>query len=211
MGGRARSALLWPLAWGWLVAAAAVGRRVPANRSVMSVEPARAHGLLVCRLTAAGLPGERLLSTLHSGLASAVDLDLALLDAQGRVLAGNLVRLRLAFDLWQEEFTVSHGDEAVRLPDDAALTAWLAAPPWLPVAPLAAIVGAEPHRIRAVLRLHAIAPEARERAAALVAGPEGQEVSMGLGSLIRGFYRRRRRRRPARRAPPFRLRSAERI
>ncbi len=56
--------------------------------------------------------------------------------------------------------------------------------------PLAALAGTHPFTLRAALRLHALAPETRDDAAAMVAGPEGQEVTVGLGALIRTFYRR---------------------
>ncbi len=196
MGARARWArrcrqalLLLPLlAIAGLAGAARAAE--PASPRVLTVAPAVRDGLLGCRVTTAGLPGERLLSTLHSGLASAVEVDVVLLDGKGRAVAGNAVMLRLSYDLWEEAYSVTAGAASSQLPDDDALRAWLAAPPWLPVGPLAAIAGAGPFSLRAALRLHALAPEAREDAAAMVAGPEGQSVSVGLGALIRSFYRR---------------------
>lgn len=157
---------------------------------VLSVMPAVQDGLLGCRLTTAGLPGDKLLSTLHSGLASAIEVDLLLLDERGRAVAGNVVTLRLTYDLWEEAFTVATGAGTAQLPDDGALEDWLASPPWLPLGPLAAIAGTAPFSVRAALRLHALAPETRDDAAAMVAGPDGQSVSVGLGALIRSFYRR---------------------
>ncbi len=157
---------------------------------ILAVEPARTDSLLVCRLRTAGLPGAEILSTLRSGLSSAVDLQLEVLDARGRAIDGRVLRLRLDYDLWDEVFSIAQGDRAAtRLPDDAALQAWLDRTPWLPVAPLAALASSGPLRLRAALRLHAIAPSERERLGEVVSGPDGQEVSLGLGKLIRFFYR----------------------
>lgn len=158
---------------------------------ILAVEPARTDSLLVCRLRTAGLPGAEILSTLRSGLSSAVDLQLEVLDGRGRALDGRVLRLRLDYDLWDEVFGLAQGDDggATRLPDDAALRAWFERTPWLPVAPLAALANAGPVRLRAALRLHAIAPSERERLGEVVSGPDGQEVSLGLGKLIRYFYR----------------------
>lgn len=158
---------------------------------ILALEPARTDSLLVCRLRTAGLPGPEILSTLRSGLSSAVDLQLEVLDGRGRAIDGRVLRLRLDYDLWDEVFSLAQGDDrgATRLPDDAALQAWFDRTPWLPVAPLAALANTGPVRLRAALRLHAIAPSERERLGEVVSGPDGQEVSLGLGKLIRYFYR----------------------
>ncbi len=160
-----------------------------ADPHVASVEPGRRGALLVCRLSTSGLPGERIASTLQSGLVSAVDLRIDLLDAADHTVAGHMVRLRLSYDLWDEVYTIAMGEDAVQLPSFDALADWLARPPWLPVAPLSAIAAATPLRLRAALRLHAIAPSEREQVEAMVAGPDGQEVSVGLSRLIRLFYK----------------------
>ncbi len=202
MGGRrwARAACL---AVATAVATAALPGTLPAALAagtaprILAVEPARTDSLLVCRLLTAGLPGDEIMSTLHSGLPSAVDLQLLVLDAAGRALAGANLRLQLAFDLWEEHYTVTHGDGAARLEGDQALRAWLAATPWLPVAPLAALAGSGPLRLSAALRLHVIAPSAREQMGKVVAAPGGEEISVGLGRLIRFFYQAGRRERGA--------------
>ena len=175
--------------------------------SVVAVQPARTDSLLVCRVRTHGLPGEEMLSTLHSGLASAVDLELEVLDAGGRSIAGRLLRLDLAFDLWEEVFTVTLDDRVIRLENTQALSDWLGKPPWLPVAPLAALHEKAALRLRVVMRLHTIAPSMREHLGSIVAGPDGQEVSIGLGRLIRYFYRGGRRDRATEHAssPPFSL------
>ncbi len=157
--------------------------------AVVAVEPARRESLLVCRLRTQGLPGEKILSTLHSGLASAIDFQLEVAAADGRVVASRVVRLRLVYDLWEEVFVVTHDGAEARIDDDDALAGWLAEPPWLPVAPLAALAGSHGLRLRAGLRLHTIDPSERTRLEEVVAGPEDHEVSVGLGTLIRFFYK----------------------
>lgn len=167
-----------------------------AEPRLVSVAPAGGDGLLTCRLTTADLPGERIVSTLNSGLVSAVEFHLDVLQDGDRPVTGNTVTVRLSFDLWEEVYTVSLGDERTSLPDLASLQAWLAEPPELPVAPLAALDDALPAVIRAGLSLHPIAPDTRGRMEGMISGEDaaaresdgGQEVLVGLGKLIRFFY-----------------------
>ena len=176
--------------------------------AVVAVEPARRESLLVCRLRTQGLPGEKILSTLHSGLASAIDLQLEVAAADGRVVASRVVRLRLVYDLWEEVFVVTHDGAEARVDDDDALAGWLAEPPWLPVAPLAALAGSRDCGCAPGLQLHTIEPSERTRLEEVVAGPEDHEVSVGLGTLIRFFYKGGRD--EGERAPPCRFPSCPR-
>jgi len=164
---------------------------------VIGVAPARDGGVLVCSVATAGLPGPRLLSSMRSGLVSAVDLDLELLDGRERVVAGNRLTLRLAFDLWEEVFAVERDGATLRFADLAALTAHLADLRALPVAPLAALRGDGRFRVRVGLSLHPVAPSELARVGEVIEGEPltdgrsggGREVSFSVGRLIRLFYR----------------------
>lgn len=166
--------------------------------SVLSVEPSREGGLLLCHVATAGLPGPRIAASLRSGLVSAIDVDLELLDARDHVLAGNRVTLRLAFDLWEEIFAVEGAGEPRRFPDLAALEAFLADLRALPVAPLPPADGRGRLRVRAGVVLHPVAPSEIARVGEIIGGPPagddraggGQQITIGLGRLIRLFYRR---------------------
>lgn len=172
---------------------------------VTSVEPTRQDALLTCTVGTANLPGDRIASSLESGLPSAVELDLDVFDARDRVVGGRRIFLRLAFDLWEEVFQVEGAGEEHRFADLDSLERFLARVPRLPVSPLATLHGSERHRIRVGLRLHPIAPEETDRLAEWVAGepedaggdevedPDGREVSVSLGEVIRFFYRGARR------------------
>lgn len=165
---------------------------------VIAVEPGRDRGLLVCRLATAGLPGERLVSSMRSGLVSAIDVDLELLDARERVVGDSRLTLRLAFDLWEEVFAVETDGERRRFPDLAALEAFLADLRALPIAPLPALARDGRLRVRAGIALHPVAPSELARVGEVIGaatpddgrGGGGQEVSVSLGRLIRLFYRR---------------------
>ena len=111
---------------------------------IVSIQPARTDSMLVCRLETADVPGREIVSTLHSGLASALDLQLDVLDAKDRAVAGRVLRLHLVYNLWEEIFTVAHDGATERLDDEEALRAWLGTTPWLPVAPLAALSSTTP-------------------------------------------------------------------
>lgn len=181
-------------------ASAAVADTTGAPR-LLALTPARAGGLLVCDVATAGLPGERIVSSLRSGLVSSIDLQLELLDGRERVVAGNRLTLRLAFDLWEEIFAVEGHGGRRPFADLAALQGFLADLRALPVAPLASLAAlgdGERLRLRAGLSLHAVAPSEIARVGEAIAGGAadgaapgggGQEVSVSLGRLIRLFYR----------------------
>jgi hypothetical protein len=110
---------------------------------------------------------------MRSGLVSSVELFLDLLDERERVRAGNRLTLRLAFDLWEEVFSVEEGGQRRRLADAAELASYLGTLPPLPVAPLSALEPGGRYRVRVGLRLHAIAPGERERVEDAIAGVGG--------------------------------------
>jgi len=191
--------LLWALLFfAATVNAATAGAAADPPPDLLYVEPARDDSNLVCRLRTAGLPGERILSTLRSGLDSAVQIDFEVLAGDDARLAASSILLRLSFDLWEEFYAVEQGDHRERFDSLADLQAWLAHTPWLPVTPLSVLDAATPTRVRAGLRLHTIAPATRDRVGAVIAGEsdrtgrdgdEGQEASVSLGRMIRFFYR----------------------
>jgi hypothetical protein len=193
-----------------LVLAAAPDRAEPAparagGPEIVGVDLGRSAAHVTCDVRTANLPGDRLVSSLESGLPSAVQLDLRLLDDRERVVAERRVFLRVAFDLWEEVFRVEGAGAPRDFADLAALQGFLERVPRLAVSPLAGLHAAEPHRIRVGMRLHPVAPRETERLGDWVAGrpprargeetddADGREVSVGLGELIRFFYKGARR------------------
>jgi hypothetical protein len=177
---------------------AALATSAGATPRITLVTPAGHDGLLICRLTTADLPSERIVSTLRSGLVSAVEFNLEVLQDGDRPVAGNRVMVRLSFDLWEEVYAVDLGGSETRLADLTALRDYLADLPPLPVASLDALDDATPAVIRAGLRLHTIAPDTRGRMEGMISGDRddggrhgdpGQEVLVNLGKLIRFFYK----------------------
>jgi hypothetical protein len=186
-----------PLAMGVLVWLVAAGGAALQPAGVIDVVPGRSDGLLVAHLATAGLPGDRLLQSMRSGLVSAVELELALLDDNQQVLGGNRIWLQLGFDLWEEIFAVQIEDSAQRFRDLSDLQDHLASLQDLPVFPADRLQPDARYRIRVGLRLHAIAPAQRERVEDALAGDrrprsdgqDRQEASVSLGRLIRLFYK----------------------
>jgi hypothetical protein len=187
----------WAAAFAALVTAAHA-----AEPALVAVEPARSATHVTCTVRTAHLPGDRLSASLESGLPSAIEMDLDLFDARDRVVGTNRVFLRLTFDLWEEVFRVEGAGEPRDFPDLAGLEGFLGRIPRLPVAALGPLDGAKQHRVRVGLQLHPIAPKETERLGAWVAGesgeretadPDGREVSVSLGEVIRFFYRGARR------------------
>ncbi len=186
----ARGGILAILVFICSCAAAAAPAAEPA---VTAISPLRDNGHLACRILTSGLPGERLLSSMRSGIVSAVDLEVDVLDAHDRRVASALVTFQLAFDLWDEIFSVRVEGREHRLDDLAALRAWLARPPEIRLLPVADLrLMDEPLVLRGSLTLHPIAPRDRLRVQDVIAGTGAEdrnEATVSFGKLIRFFYR----------------------
>jgi hypothetical protein len=188
---RATTALLWC----WLAAGAAVAAEDPVR--VTKVTPSRVGELVVARLVTEGLPGQRLLQSMQSGLVSAVDLDLALLDDRQQVVGGNSISFQLGFDLWEEIFSVRSDGQEKRFQDLGDLQAYLAELSALPVIPVNRLDPAARYRLQIGWQVYPIAPAEQDRVEDVIVGDqrprrEGQdqqEASVSLGRLIRFFYK----------------------
>ncbi len=164
------------------------------------VIPLRDGTLLICSLVTSDLPGERITSSLESGLPSAVEMALDVLDGRDRVVAGNRISFRIAFDLWEEIFLVEGVGDVRNFADLDSLAGFFDVLPRLPVTPIAGLEPGARHRVRVGLELHPLAPRESRRLGAWVAGGENREreevpgsdtreVSVSLGEVIRFFYR----------------------
>ncbi len=164
---------------------------------VVGVMPGREGNLVVCHLKTTGLPAAKQLQSMRSGLISSVELDLALLDEKDRLLGGNTMTLRLAFDLWEEVFSVREDGRERRFNTLADLESYLAELNNLPVTPTANLDQDQQYRLRVGMVINSIAPEEQKRVEGVIAGDnrprrEGQdqqEASVSLGRLIRMFYK----------------------
>ena len=183
---------------GGLALAVFAGPALAAGRLV-SAAPVRAGDQLACRIATAGLPDDKQLQSMRSGLVAAIELNLALVDAGDRVLAGRSLSLRLGFDLWEEHFSVLGAGPERRFRSLAELQGFLAQLDDLPVVPLARLDDAGRYRLRVGLVAHAVARDEQERVGNLIAGEtrggrerqdqqDQQEASVSLGRLIRFFY-----------------------
>ncbi len=167
-----------------------------ASARLVGVAPARAGEQLACRVTASGLPDDRQLQSMRSGLVAAVELELAVVDAEGRVAVAHSLSLRLGFDLWEEVFSVSGAGAERRFRSLEELRAHLADLPPFALMPLASLAESGRYQVRAGLLARPVASDERERVGNLIAGePRGepgrsdrQEASVSLGRLIRFFY-----------------------
>ncbi len=191
--GVALPSLLLPL----LLAPAADVARAAAP-SLDTVTPVRLGDLLAADVVTSGLPGERLESSIASGLPSAIEVHLEALDRRNRRVAEADLFWRITWDLWEEVLRVEGPGAEHRLDGPGSLGAFLANLQQLPVGPFASLDAAERHRLRARCRLHPVAPRETERLSRWVAGeeplprrgdPDRREVSVGLGEVIRFFYK----------------------
>lgn len=178
------------------LAAAAVAHAT--GPSLDSVAPARRGDILAAEVRTSGLPGERLEASIASGLPSAIEVHLEALDGKNRRVAEGILFWRITWDLWEEVLRVEGPHAEQRLDGLASLGAFLAKLEHLPVGPFASLDPAERHRLRARCRLHPVAPRETERLSRWVAGEEPapsrgetdrREVSVGLGEVIRFFYK----------------------
>lgn len=179
-----------------LLAAAIAPARVAAAVRVVDVAPARADGQLACRLSLSGLPDDRQLQSMRSGLLAAVELEMTVVREDGRVAAARTHALRLGFDLWDEVFSVAGAGDERRFASLEALRDWLARPEPLPVAPWPVVADGARYRLHVALVARAVATDERARVGDLIAGEparepartDRQEASVSLGRLIRFFY-----------------------
>ena len=187
-------------AWGVLLAAAMfVTYPVLAAEEarLAAVTPARLGDELVCHLRTLGLPGEKQLQSMRSGLISAVELDLAVVDENDRLLGGRSVSLRMGFDLWEEVFSVRSDGRERRFQSLDDLRSYLADLGNLSVAQTTSLPAAGRYRLRVGLVVYAVAPDEQQRVEDVIVGEnrrrrEGQdqqEASVSLGRLIRFFYK----------------------
>lgn len=166
-----------------------------AEPRIVSLAPARLDGWLACRLRTAELPGPKVLSSMESGLVSAVVVEVDVIDARNRRVGGRRITFELAFDLWDEVYTLGDDDGLHRLAHIDSLHARLDAPPPLRVAPLADLRDAVPPLVlRAALTLHPVAGPDRERIEDVIAGAgpgavDRREATLSFGRLIRYFSR----------------------
>ncbi len=164
---------------------------------VVGITPGHQGDMVVCHLQTAGLPEEKQLQSMRSGLVSSVEIDLALLDEDNRFLGGRTMILRLAFDLWEEVFSVRDGGHQQRFHSLNDLEEYLADLGNLPVATFSSLDQSRRYRLRVGLMVHSIAPDEKKRVEEVIAGDhrshrEGQdqqEASVSLGRLIRFFYK----------------------
>jgi len=188
--------LFWWLAVGGWFGIAAFPCRAEDPPRLVRVEPARAGDLVVCRLITSGLPGEKLSLSMRSGLVSSIELFLDLLDEGKKVQAGNRISYQLAFDLWEEVFSLEENGHQQRFSDLEGLIKHLGDLPHLPVAPLKSLNPGGQFCVRVGLLLHPIAPSERHRVERVIGGDnrspsnsDRQEVSISLGRLIQFFYK----------------------
>ena len=190
-----RTGIAWGLALALFLSVGAVS--ADTDPRVTDIVPELRGDLLVCAVATEGLPGNRILSTLNSGLDSAVEIRLELTSERGHAQVRSY-DIQLSFDLWEEVYTVYIGPQVQRFMDIDGLRGFLSELPPLAVAPLADLETGSPYRITAGLKLHTLAPDARGRMEEMVSGSHsadrstgdsGQEVSVSLGRLIRFFYR----------------------
>jgi len=175
----------------------ALARSDDDDARLVRVTPAQAGDQLVCQVSTEGLPGAKQLQSMRSGLVSAVELNLAVIDERDRVLGGRAFSLRMGFDLWEEVFSVRGDGRERRFQNLGDLQSYLADLRDLRVAPSALLGSDARYRLQVGLVVHAIAPDEQQRVEDVIAGEqrprrEGQdqqEASVSLGRLIRFFYK----------------------
>lgn len=185
------------LLMGALLVAVAASARAADEPALQGVTPVRVDDTLAADVRTEHLPGARLESSLASGLPSAIELHLEAYDRKNKRVAEDDLFWRITWDLWDEMLHVEGPGEDRRFPDLASLRTFLTDLRDLPVASWGSIDPNAEHRLRARCRLHPVAPRETERLSQWVSGEEparrgdtdSREVSVGLGEVIRFFYK----------------------
>ncbi len=113
------------------------------------------------------------------------------------MIGGHHLSLQLAFDLWEEIFSVRADGAEHRFRSLADLQAWLADLTDVPVLPVDRLEPDARYRLRVGVAVHPIAPAQQERVEDAIAGgrapgregEDQQEAQVSLGKLIRFFYK----------------------
>lgn len=182
------------LVLGILVVRSALAQDVP---QLVDIIPGRVGDRITCRLKTRGLPGEKQLQTMRSGLESAVTFQLALLDEKDRPVASQSLSLRMGFDLWDEVFSVKNDGHERRFQSLDDLRNYLADLPEIPVVEVANLGRDSLYRVSVGLVVHTLAPDEQKRVEDVIVGAQrprregqdAQEASVSLGRLIRMFYK----------------------
>ncbi len=164
---------------------------------VRSVDPQVQQGRLQGRLHTTGLPTEKQLQSMQSGLEAALELHLALQDGDDHPLAGRTVMLRMAFDLWDQVYAVRVDGQELRFGDLDQLREYLQDIQGLDVCTTGLLEADGRYRLQVAMVVHAVAPEEQARVEKVITGEgapprqgrDQQEASVSLGSLIRIFYK----------------------
>jgi hypothetical protein len=193
---RAPALLVASLAAAAALTAARPARAAAEDGHARTVEPVRAGSELAAHLRTQRLPGASILASLDSGMPSAIEFRLEARDERDRTVAENDVLYRIVFDLWDEVFRLQGGGAAASFADADALERFLTDLPRVPVTPVGGLAAGRRHRIGVACRLHVIAPRETEELEQWVAGApdreeagDGREISIGLGDVIRFFYK----------------------
>jgi hypothetical protein len=166
--------------------------------SVDSIAPVRLGDVLEATVRTSNFLGDRLTTSLKSGLPAAIEMDLTALDRKNHAVTENRLFFRVAWDLWDEVVKVDGPHESRQLDSLAALGSFFGELRDLPVGPFAALDPNAEHRLRVECRLHPVAPRETERLTQWVAGgdtststgdADEREVSVGLTDVIRFFYK----------------------
>lgn len=150
-----------------------------------------------CRLQTQGLPGQKQLETMNSGLESAIEFQLSLRDENGRHVAQKSLSLRMGFDLWDEVFSVKKSGKEWRFQSLADLQNYLSDFTAVPVIDASLLDQNGRYQIEVGLVVHALAPDEQQRVEDVIVGDgrprrkgqDQQEASVSLGRLIRIFYK----------------------
>lgn len=164
---------------------------------IVAVLPARGGESLYCAIQTEGVPSAEAIRSMEGGLPSSVDLSLRLLDDRSRLLFKNQISFRIAFDLWDEVFRVDSPVSSRRFDTIVAVERFMAGIDSVPIAPWEALDSEGIYRIEVEMIHYAIAPAQATRIGEWISGdrsgvtgdPGNREVSLGLGSLIRFFYK----------------------
>lgn len=213
-----RLVLTLALAWAcFTTSALAADAKSPGELpQILEVAPARSGDRLTCHLRTANLPGERIARSMQSGLPSAIEMALDVLDPQERVVTERTLFVRLGYDLWEETFRVQGLGDDRDFATQAEMESYLSDLRNIAVSPLAMLAPYEKIRLRVGMRMHPLAPRESEmledwvsgegapqdrgvglsasgRGTSPVANEDGREVLVSLGKVIRYFFKGSRR------------------
>jgi len=165
--------------------------------AVTDAEVYRARGLILSDLHCTRMISEHMAGTVQSGLPAVIELRYTLRDENDKSIAGGLNAYELQYDVWDDIYTVDHGDTTVSLRSFDDLGRFVRNLKRIAIVPLEDLNATMTYSIHFSISVHALRSAQRDRIVGWVddtvrneAGESLHEQMLNVNGLIHRFFKR---------------------